>query len=164
MARWSKLQSALYRLIDPTIRFQLQCRVVRMNSAHGRTDLPRYWITVGKEVIWDYPGQFALPGGGTKRSDGNFVAGYPHNTDVALISDLIRDYIDMPVAELLTRQFSTDHWGLVNILRAADRRIGQRQWPRLKRKIHNIGALRVLAIREAIANPPRDPVAPSVFG
>ena len=37
------------------VKLQLQCRVVRMNSAYGSTDLPRYWITLGKETIWAYP-------------------------------------------------------------------------------------------------------------
>ena len=148
MSRWSKLQSALYRIVDPGIRLQLQCRVVRMNSQYGRTDLPRYWITLGRETVWDYPGQFVLPGGATRRVDSAQLSHYPHQTDISAISDLIREYIDTPVATLLTRQFADDHWGLVNILRAADRRIGQRQLPALRRKIHNIAALKVLDARQ----------------
>jgi hypothetical protein len=147
---WSKLQAALYRLVDPGIRFQLQCRVVRMNSANGSTNLPRYWITLGKEVIWDYPGQFVVPGSGgaTRRVDGSALSHYPHQTDVPVISELIREYIDTPAAQLLSRQFGNDHWGLINILRAADRRIGQRQLPQLRRKTHNIAALKVLDARQ----------------
>ena len=152
MARWSKLQKQLYQLFDPQIRIQVQCRVVRMNSQYGSTDSPRYWITLGKEVIWDYPGQFALSGGGTARADGTKIVGYPHVTDVPLISALIREYIDTPVSLLLSKQFANDHWGLVNILRAADRRIGARQWPKLRRKIYNIAALKVLAEREMRSN------------
>jgi hypothetical protein len=148
MARWSKLQKQLYQLFDPQVPIQIQCRVVRMKSQQGSTDLPRYWITLGKEVIWDYPGQFALPGGGVARADGTLIAGYPHSTDISLISDLIREYIDTPVSQLLSKHFANDHWGLVNILRAADRRIGARQWPTLRRKTHNIAALKVLTRRE----------------
>jgi hypothetical protein len=149
MRRWSKLQSALYRVITPGVRLQLQCRVVRMNSAHGSSDLPRYWITLGKETIWAYPDQFAVPGGGTKRTDSSKLVYYPHVTDVPAISDLIREYIDTPVADLLTRRFENDHWGLVNILRAADRRIGMRQLPTLRKRLHNIAALKVLDARLA---------------
>ena len=58
-----------------------------------------------------------------------------------------------PAAELLTRQFVNDHWGLINILRAADRRIGQRQLPALRRKTHNIAALKVLDARQKPAIP-----------
>jgi hypothetical protein len=143
---WSKLQKQLYLLIDPAIRFQVHCRVVRMRSQRGSTDLPRYWITLNGETIWDYPGQFVVPGG-TRRTDDKFVKGYPYNTDIPNISQLIREYIDTPADELLTRHFDDDHWGLANILRAADRRIGRRQWPGLKRKTHNQAALKVLAAR-----------------
>ena len=159
MRRWSKLQSALYRITDPTIRFQIQCRVVRMDSAYGSTDLPRYWITLGKETIWSYPGQFVVPGGATRRVDSPKLTFYPHMTDVPAISDLIREYIDTPVADLLTRQFTNDHWGLVNILRAADRRIGQRQLPLLRRKVHNLAALKVLDLRQPAAVARRQPKA-----
>jgi hypothetical protein len=147
MSRWSKLQSALYRIVCPDIRFQLQCRIVRMNSTRGSTNLPRYWITLDKETIWAYPDQFAVSGGGTNRVDQSWIAGYPHRTDVSDISNLIREYIDTPILELLSKKFSNDHWGLINILRAADRRIGQRQLPALRRKIHNIAALKVIDAR-----------------
>lgn len=58
MKRWSKLQKELYNLIAPELDFQIHCRAYRMDSQSGSTDLPRYWITLGKETIWDYPGQF----------------------------------------------------------------------------------------------------------
>ncbi len=162
MRRWSKLQSALYRVIDPSIRFQIQCRVVRMGSSYGSTDLPRYWITLGKETIWSYPGQFVVPGGATRRVDSAKLTYYPYVTDVPAISDLIREYIDTSVANLLTKQFTNDHWGLVNILRAADRRIGQRQLPLLRRKIHNVAALKVLDVRQPAATARRQQVKASV--
>jgi hypothetical protein len=143
---WSKLQKRLYLLIDPDLEFQIHCSVVRMSTRWGNTDLPRYWITLDGETIWDYPGQFVVPGG-TRRLDDPFVPGYPVRTDVPLISELIREYIDTPAEELLTRHFDGDHWGLVNILRAADRRIGRRHWPDVKRKTHNQAARKVLAAR-----------------
>lgn len=144
---WSKLQKRLYLLVDPRIRFQVHCRLVRMQSQRGSTDLPRYWITLDGETIWDYPGQFVVAGGGVRRADGGFIRGYPYSTDVPAISDLIREYIDTPVEDLLTRRFEGDHWGLVNILRAADRRIGRRQWPALQRKTRNHAARQVLNAR-----------------
>jgi hypothetical protein len=144
---WSKLQKQLYLLFDPEIDLQIHCSVVRMESRRGRTDLPRYWITLDGEILWDYPGHFVVPGG-TGRTDGSFVKGYPYSTDIAAISQLIREYIDTPSEDLLTRRFESDHWGLVNIFRAADRRIGRRQWPSVKRKTHNQAALKVLAVRD----------------
>ncbi|MCV5696772.1 hypothetical protein OFN29_31400, partial [Escherichia coli] len=68
---------------------------------------------------------------------------YPYLTDICSISDLLREYIDTPKAELLTKQFTSDKWGLVNILRAADRRIGMRRLDQLQHKTHNIAALKI---------------------
>ena len=81
MARWSKLQKQLYMVIDPTIKFQIQCRVYAMDSVCGRTGLPRYWITLGHEVIWDYPRQFiATPHPGREHP-----SHYPYGTDISAI-------------------------------------------------------------------------------
>ena len=144
-------------LIDPRIRFQIHCRIVRMQSQRGSTDLPRYWITLDGETIWDYPGQFIVEGGDVRRTDGSVIRGYPYSTDVPEISDLIREYIDTPIESLLSHQFDGDHWGLANILRAADRRIGRRQWSALKRKTHNHAAHRVLQARTDKREEPTEP-------
>ena len=144
MARWSKLQRQLYQIVDERIRLQLHCAVYRMDSQRGSTGLPRYWITLGDEIIWDYPRRFVgvLP---------RLRGWYPYNTDISEISTLIRAYLDTPVASLLSSRFPEDRWGLVNILRASDRRIGSRQWPALKRKIKSRAALKVLQARMALA-------------
>lgn len=142
MRRWSKLQRELYKLIAPDIDFQIHCAVYRMESERGSTDLPRYWITLNGEIIWDYPKQFVnVP------TRNGIVIGYPHNTDISAISELIREYIDTPRDDLLSKHFENDYWGLINILRAADRRIGQRRLDVLRRKTHNRAALKILAIR-----------------
>ena len=160
---WSKLQKRLYLLVDPHLNFQIHCRLVRMQSQRGSTNLPRYWVTLDGETIWDYPSHFVAPGG-TRRLDGSFVKGYPYNTDISDISQLIREYIDMPPAELLTRHFESDHWGLANILRAADRRVGRRHWPVLKRKIHNQAALKVLAARSRVKAQSNDAIEITAVG
>ena len=130
-------------IIDPTIRFQIQCRVYAMDSMFGHTGLPRYWITLGREIVWDYPRQFIE----TPHPDRSPPFHYPYSTDIYAISELLREYLDTPRQELLSKQFENDHWGLINILRAADRRVGSRQWPRLMKKTHNIAALKVLERR-----------------
>lgn len=55
---WSKLQKEVYLLVDPKLDFQIHCVAYRMGSQYGSTDLPRYWITLGKETIFDYPKHF----------------------------------------------------------------------------------------------------------
>ena len=143
MARWSKLQKEVYDLIDPQIGFQLHCRVYRMRSQRGSTDLPRYWISLGKEIIWDYPKDF-IGKPSPERTPPHF---YPYGTDVPDISKLIREYIDTPKNDLIDKVFANDHWGFINILRAADRRIGKRQFDKLRKKIKNKAAIKVLKKR-----------------
>lgn len=55
--RWSKLQKALYNIIDPKVKLQIHCVAYPMRSKTGyaNNNVPRYWITIEKEIIWDYP-------------------------------------------------------------------------------------------------------------
>lgn len=148
MKSWSKLQKELYLIIDPTIDFQIHCVAYPMRSQYGNTALPRYWITLGKEIIFDYPKQFVLADGTVRNYDPDGIhQNYPYTTDVPDISNLIRDYIDTPVSEIATKHFENDYWGLANILRAADRRIGQRRLDNLRRKIKNQAAQKILELR-----------------
>ena len=142
---WSKLQRRLYEVLAPEADLQVHCCVYRMRSQLGSTDLPRYWITLGDEIIWDYPKQFV----DQPHPDRSPSRWYPYGTDVGRISDLMEEYLDTPRDELLDKQFESDHWGLVNILRAADRRLGKRRLSVLRHKTHNVAARRVLARRAA---------------
>lgn len=58
MKRWSSLQRELYQILDEKINFQIHLSMYRMQSQYGGTDMPRYWITLGDEIIFDYPKQF----------------------------------------------------------------------------------------------------------
>lgn len=58
MRRWSSLQRELYKIIDDKINFQVHLSKYRMQSRYGSADLPRYWITLNGEIIFDYPKQF----------------------------------------------------------------------------------------------------------
>lgn len=124
---WSKLQREIYKLITPDINIQIHCVAYPMNSRYGSTDLPRYWITLGKEIIWDYPADFITKEGCVKNYTDKINKLYPYFTDVSEISGLIMEYIDTPKDILFDKHFENDKWGLVNILKAADRRIGNRR-------------------------------------
>lgn len=148
MKRWSKLQNELYLITDPDIDFQIHCSVYRMHSQRGSVDLPRYWITLNGEIIFDYPKQFINPNGELKNlSSDNSAVPYPYKNDISDISDLIREYIDTPVSEIMTKHFERDYWGLANILRAADRRIGMRRLDTLRRRKGNIAAQKIISAR-----------------
>jgi len=139
--RWSKLQKELYVIRATGLNFQIHCNAYRMKSQRGSTDLPRYWITLGKEIIWDYPKDFDIP---TRSRPNQTDEYYPYYNDTPSISCLIREYIDTPRNELLSKDFTNDEWDLIEILRAMDRRIGLKKLVILKDTISNAAAIRVI--------------------
>ena len=140
---WSKLQKEVYLLVDPKLDFQIHCVAYRMGSQYGSTDLPRYWITLGKETIFDYPKHFIHSEGPDENSRIAYEALsiYPYSSETSEISNMLREYIDTPLSEL------RDHWGLTDILRAADRRIGQRRLAELAEIVSNPAAQKILKQR-----------------
>ena len=60
---------------------------------------------------------------------------------------MLREYIDTTSSELMTKKFEGDHWGLTDILRAADRRIGQRRLAELAEIVSNPAAQKILKQR-----------------
>ena len=107
--------------MDPDIEFQIHASLYEMNSndGHHGNKLPRYFITIGKEIVFDYPKDFDT----TEKYGYN---SYPWDTDMGDISDLIEAYIECPVEKLML-PFEDDKWGLTDILRSCDRRIGKRR-------------------------------------
>ena len=112
MKRWSKLQKRLYELVDESIDFKLHCTVYRMQSRRGSTDLPRYFITLAGEIIFDYPKDFMLKSGGVKSLVRSALTKiYPYGNDISDIGELIREYIDTLKEELFAKHFDADKWG-----------------------------------------------------
>lgn len=144
-APWSKLQRAVYLIVAPGLPLQIHCRVYPMNAQWGTTGIPRYWMTLGKEIIWDYPKQFVSQG----YLDRHLPNRWPYATDISEISCLIREYLDTPRSRILTEPFTHDLWGVVDILRAADRRVGRRQWDALKQHAGSDAVTKIIACRKS---------------
>ena len=144
--RFSKLQRELYKITCKNINFQIHCSAYPMRSQYGSTNLPRYWITLEKEIIFDYPKQFVKTDGTVKNISGH-KRYYPYESDVSKISDLIREYIDTPKDEVFDKTFENDFWGLINILKAVDRRNGTKRLLKLKKKTKNISANKIIEAR-----------------
>jgi hypothetical protein len=142
--RWSKLQREVYLIRADGLDFQIQCRVNRWETLRAHRQSPRYWITLGKEIIWDYPKDFIHK---ERPEESRTYIEYPWNSEVSKISDLIREYLDTPKSELMSKYFENDLWGLINILRATDRRIGQRRLKALRSKTRNKAARKVIEQR-----------------
>lgn len=162
MKPWSKLQKQLYLLIDPSIDFQIHCNAYRMKSQRGTTSLPRYWIVLNKEIIFDYPKDFLsnlIPREGSRElrttgtstwllnSDLTVKDLYPYYTEVQDISCVIREYIDTPVNELFGKTFENDKWGLTDILKAADKRLGKNKLIQIKQETSSSNVLKVIIAR-----------------
>ena len=149
MKRWSKLQKQLYELVDESIDFKLHCTVYRMQSRRGSTDLPRYFITLAGEIIFDYPKDFALKDGRIKSlaQGGTLAKFYPYDSGISGIGEFIREYIDTPKDELFKKHFDADEWGLANILKAADKRIGKRRLQILAKNKKNQAMQKVVQAR-----------------
>jgi len=142
---WSKLQKQVYNLISEQVDIQLHCSAYPMRSMwHGSTDLPRYWVTLGRQIIWDYPKDFIAKN--VSRPEKQKYP-YPYDNDASKISQLLREYVDTPKKELFSKTFDNDKWGLADILRAADRRVGKRQLAELQNATENEAALKIIAVR-----------------
>lgn len=127
--------------MDPALNFQIHCALYEMNSNNGYhgSKLPRYWITIGKDIVFDYPKQF----------DTTYKYGrnsYPWDTDISNISDSIEEYLQTPRNELL-EQFSNDKCKVTDILRLCDRRIGKRQLLKMYDTLENETLKNIVRLR-----------------
>lgn len=120
MRRWSKLQKALYSIIDPSTKFEIHCVAYPMRAQRSNNCVPRYWVTIDKKIVWDFPK--VCP---KEELDKMY---YPYcYQGLGFISQMLRDYIDCHTAKLLDFGLDHDRWGLVPILKACDKRIGKRR-------------------------------------
>lgn len=119
--RWSKLKKSIEDLFAPGLPLQIHCTAIR-TTLHNEGSLAEvlgvFKVCLGKNVIWNFPRQFVneetvYPDGGNQYSFG-----------VRDLNELLRDYLDTPKRILLEKEFARDVFGLTNILKAADRRLG----------------------------------------
>ena len=130
---WSKLKKQLMLIIDKDSGFDIQCSVFKTKSAwtagqkngisKSREMIPRYWITINKEIVWDYPKMFINQE--SQYKDYTINDTYFYGENYTWIADTLREYIDTPREELLSKVYEKDKYGLVNILRKYDRRISK---------------------------------------
>ena len=72
---------------------------------------------------------------------------YPYDSGISGIGELIREHIDTPKDELFKKHFDADEWGLANILKAADKRIGKRRLQILAKNKKNQAMQKVVQAR-----------------
>jgi hypothetical protein len=119
--RWSKLRKQVEAVFVEKLPLHIQCTEIRTtwNNEGSLVDvLGVFTVRLGKEEIWNFPKQFidywtTYPDGGNQYSYG-----------VNDINVILRDYLDTPRNLLLESEFERDYFGITNIMKAADRRIG----------------------------------------
>lgn len=153
---FSKLKKSIERLFDDKLKMEFCCNSYPIRGQRGhRNSVPRYYVKLGKEIIWDFPKDFDM-----KELPFYYWADNNH------INDLVRDYIDAPLEELLTKKFKYDKNGfimqhlysneqdrfeidykLTEIFKAADRRLGKEKLLKWAKKIENSKVDKILGIR-----------------
>ena len=163
MSRFSKLKKQIDNLFDPVLKMEFCCNAYTMRTkGYARNTVPRFYVKLGKEIIWDYPKDF---------KDSERCYAY-WNSDNG-ISALIREYIDTPVDELLHKDFSgeykkfglrhTDEEGfqkvwneksdpdvvvsLTDLFKVADRRIGKKKAMKWTGYAKNLDVYKIVCIR-----------------
>jgi len=131
---FSKLKKPLEALFVPELKIQFNCNSFPIRGQWGHhNSVPRYYLVLGKEIIWDFPANFEI-----KELHFGWWASFNN------ISALIREYIDTPIDELLTKEFENEtlkidtnylppfnepiykiNYHLTELFIAADRRIGK---------------------------------------
>lgn len=115
MKRWSKLKRDVENLMAHNLDFKIYANAYIIGEC---IPLPRFWITVGGKIIWDWPKDFMEQ------------EGWYFYDSAKKISQLLRDYINTPESELFSKQFE-DPFKLIPVLRVCDRRIGKRRLEKL---------------------------------
>ena len=96
MSKFSKLKKEIEKLFDQKLDMQFCCSAYPMRPKNGYAtrSIPRFYVKIGKDIIWDFPKDFEVEPRSSEWCSDNGI------------SALVREYIDTPVAELLSKEFS----------------------------------------------------------
>lgn len=130
--RWSQLKKLIEDNFDQSIDLKIYCTVQRGE----RGSIGRYWFELDGRNIWDEPKNVSAALRENKT-----------NQDASVMSQIMRDYINAPKELLFDYCIKDDIWGLIEVLKAADRRIGARRLINLKTKLLNQAALLIIERR-----------------
>lgn len=160
---FSKLKKQIENLFVPELKMKVWCISYPVRSQYGSSSIPRFYIQLEKEIIWDFPKDFPIK-----------EANYHCWKDQTELSQLIREYIDTPVLELPKKKFALEHikrtdqylWenrqdsydfklGLTDFFKAADRRLGKEKLLKWSEKISNPNVHLIIAKRFGRINMPQ---------
>lgn len=129
---FTKLEKRIEELFEPKLNLKFRCHSYPIRSQWGSSSIPRFYLKLDKEIIWDFPKDFEV-------KEIQFYQWMDDNK----ISQLVRAYVDTPVAELLEKEFEIEKpsfianfkdkdstevnidYKLTELFKAADRRLGK---------------------------------------
>ena len=156
--RWSKLKSRVESLWVPALPLSIHANVFVQHTTHWNLDEPRHWITLGKEIIWDFPGPFmrAEPPRGRRIVYWEDAYGWGGgNGQSSVVATLLHQYLERDRGRLF-EPFENDHWELGDILRGADRRIGHKKLVEWSERLGQGSPARIVVERRCRPGPPPD--------
>lgn len=119
--------SKLIQDIQSLFRFehgelQLHCAVYKNNT------YPRYWLQLRTSdgdsvIVWDFPKDF-MDKPDVKCGKAGWATSHGAYS-IDGIADCIESYINLDRLDVINRTYEPDMWGLYDIFRAADRRLGK---------------------------------------
>ena len=141
--RFSKLKKRIESFFAPELDLRVYCTVLHYSTTHWEWDDPRFWIVLDKETIFDFIKDFK----GMHIYDegiGDIPIYYELITE---ITDIIHEYIETPTGKLFDCVFQKDIYGLSDILKAADRRIGKKTLLLLKDRTDSEAVKKIIDAR-----------------
>ena len=143
MRRFSKLKKKIESLFAPDLDLKVYCTVYYWRG-HEVFTLPRFWIVLDKEIIFDWIKDFK----DFEISNPAYPEGRPIcYLDILFITDMLQEYIETPTDELFDHILHKDYYGLSDILKAADRRIGTKRLLLLRGRTENEVARKIIDMR-----------------
>ena len=147
MRRFSKLKKRMESLFPQDLDLKIYCTVYGETCRYGLPS-PRLWITLNKETIFDFIKDFLEleipdPGGYYEDKGGRPV----YYEDILNLTKIIHGYTETPVSEIFGSAFQDDHFGLSDILKAGDRRIGKKRLLNLMDKTQSQAAKKIINTR-----------------
>lgn len=155
MSPWTKLERRLRDLPDPALdlRFRFTAYRYEVIQTPWAGELAcKFWITQGKSTLWSVPRDRHV-------GDGGKGIDYFGRRSPGWLVEIAAAYLDLPRDALIDWTPDWPGWGLVDILKACDRRIGRRQWGRLRSVVAEPAALHLLDLRAGRQRPVRPPIA-----
>lgn len=152
---FSKLKKAIGSLFDEKLNMEFCCIAYPIRGQWANNSVPRFYLKMGKEIIWDFPKDFEL-------TNSPFYYWADNNN----IVELVRDYIDTPLDLLLSKEFKletnefysdipgtkkqekiTINYKLTELFKAADRRLGKEKIKNWALTISNPAVDRIIQAR-----------------